>query len=88
MFPSPCGVKILKLDGEVDYGDLSEKMFPSPCGVKILKLSCNISSVEVMVSVPLRGKNFETDTKGAYGHKFIQFPSPCGVKILKQSSPA
>ena len=54
LFPSPCGVLVLKLTTTA----LSVVMptFPSPCGVLVLK-SCDdaLLCAEFTISVPLRG---------------------------------
>ncbi len=64
-FPSPCGVKNLKPQKQKPSKAFGK--FPSPCGVKNLKHSKQLTaSNQSDVSVPLRGKKFETmntDTK-------------------------
>ena len=56
VFPSPCGVLVLKLK----YGHIGTYYggrFPSPCGVLVLKLSEKnwYGADYIRVSVPLRG---------------------------------
>ena len=72
---------------------LSAFTFPSPCGVWARKdgfyrshpdmLKVGINAVRE-VSVPLRGKRFETSTALMnFGTPWEEFPSPCGVRDLK-----
>ena len=55
-FPSPCGVLVLKEQGQVKKAQ-AKKRFPSPCGVLVLKAYRHTDSADgdKGVSVPLRG---------------------------------
>ncbi len=61
MFQSPCGEKVLKADRGPIETEL-DKSFQSPCGEKVLKGGGSASGFTrpADVSVPLRGKGFES----------------------------
>ncbi len=86
MFQSPCGEKVLKVDAWIKSHE-GRDAFQFPCGEKVLKVWTSVNSLNKrhLVSVPLRGKGFESLYINMIQVSLLMklFQSPCGEKVLK-----
>ena len=86
LFPSPCGVLVLKFVQRVTTWQTWYKKFPSPCGVLVLKYYDGNPHYGGRRSGfrPLAGFWFLNPIGMPCTKKtLLWFPSPCGVLVLK-----
>ena len=85
LFPSPCGVLVLKFAESRTSSSSVQRKFPSPCGVLVLKFEHKISlEMHGFGFRPLAGFWFLNYVIAYDIADFTAwFPSPCGVLVLK-----
>ena len=85
-FPSPFGVRVLKLSERTENGEFAYEVsvpFRGSC-FEIIMYPKYMEILDDGVSVPFRGSCFEIPTlRWSHGRQGAKFPSPFGVRVLK-----